>query len=229
MKRLAFPHLRRDRAAFTLLELLVVIFIIAILAGLLLPVMSNIRARGDNVQCVANLHQIGIAIGTYVADNDGTLPGPLSAGQYPTYTNTDTTSLANALVKYLSLPSATAAKQKAQIFLCPSYAKLVPALDSPVYAVDDISKAVPLVSPFGVSGGSQPLRLSALTGLIDSNGAPISLANTIALRDFTKEGATLATTWVTWTSAHPVHRDHLNALFYDWHVGAVDTVMLLPK
>jgi prepilin-type N-terminal cleavage/methylation domain-containing protein/prepilin-type processing-associated H-X9-DG protein len=236
MNRPAPSYHRKVRDAFTLVELLVVIAIIAVLAGLLLPVMSGIRARGDSITCTSNLRQIGAAIGSYVGDNDGILPGPVDAGQMPTYTSTSNTSLAFLLAKYLNLPTTPTGTQTAAIFLCPAYAKLVPKLDSPVYRVADISNAIVSptnpspVSPFGVTGGGQPWKLSALTGLADHNtGNAINLSSTIAIRDYVGASATLVTNWVTWSSAQPVHRDHVNVLYYDWHVGAADPNTLQPK
>jgi prepilin-type processing-associated H-X9-DG protein len=74
------------------------------------------------------------------------------------------------------------------------------------------------------------MRLSAINGLADkTTGNPISLASSIALRDFVAASGTLATTTVTFTSAKPVHGDHCNTLLYDWHVGAVDPNTLQPK
>jgi prepilin-type N-terminal cleavage/methylation domain-containing protein len=68
---------RIQRQGFTLIELLVVIAIIAVLAGLLLPVVSRMRSGSDVVQCKNNLRQIGIGI---KAHQDVTRSGP---NKYP--------------------------------------------------------------------------------------------------------------------------------------------------
>ena len=65
----------RPRArAFTLVELLVVIGIIAVLIGVLLPVLSGVSARGRDVKCQSNLRQIVQATFNYCAEHKGSMP-----------------------------------------------------------------------------------------------------------------------------------------------------------
>lgn len=60
--------------AFTLIEMLTVLAIIGILAGLLLPALSNAREKGRRIACSSNLHQIGIAILSYAGDHQNHVP-----------------------------------------------------------------------------------------------------------------------------------------------------------
>ena len=68
------------------MELLVVLAVIGILAALLLPVISRSKRKAQQTQCVGNLHQLGLALQNFVADNhaypsfvaamNGDNPGP---------------------------------------------------------------------------------------------------------------------------------------------------------
>ena len=66
--------LTSPRDGFTLVEMLVVIAIIALLAGLLLPTLSRAKEAGRAAACIGNLHQIGLALQVYVDGNNNRLP-----------------------------------------------------------------------------------------------------------------------------------------------------------
>lgn len=61
-------------AAFSLVELLVVIAIIAVLAALLLPALTNSKARAQRIECIADLKELGTAFQMFAHDHQGRFP-----------------------------------------------------------------------------------------------------------------------------------------------------------
>src|SRR6185436_11461156 len=117
----------RTQRAFTLVELLVVIGIIAVLIGILLPVMGRAREQGRRIACLSNLRQLHMAVMMY-EQAWKTLPGPTLpaifdyevvndpngpfAGASNDYYRARQLSNAEVLMKYLN--------NSRQVFYCPS-------------------------------------------------------------------------------------------------------------
>jgi prepilin-type N-terminal cleavage/methylation domain-containing protein len=76
------PYQTVRHRAFTLVELLVVIGIIAILIAILLPTLSKARQHARLVQCSSNLVQIGQALRMYANDHHDSFPGREETGRY---------------------------------------------------------------------------------------------------------------------------------------------------
>jgi prepilin-type processing-associated H-X9-DG protein len=62
------------RGGFSTVELLMVIALIAVLIGLLLPVLAHVRENGRRTACLSNLQQLHRAFALYAQDHDGNLP-----------------------------------------------------------------------------------------------------------------------------------------------------------
>jgi prepilin-type N-terminal cleavage/methylation domain-containing protein/prepilin-type processing-associated H-X9-DG protein len=111
---------RRRRRAFTLVELLVVIGIIALLVSILMPALSAARAQASRLKCSANLRTIGQTMHQYANDNKGYIPRDYSPGE-PGHIF-----WAEALAKYLlkNFPEVPFAQSNRDTVLGPWYMKV---------------------------------------------------------------------------------------------------------
>jgi len=98
-------------AAFTMLELLAAIAIIAILASLLIPMVSDMREKARSTKCLHNMRQIGTALTAYAAENDGYNP-PLVDSSGKDWDQ-------GAIFPYLPA-RANGNQRQSTVFICPS-------------------------------------------------------------------------------------------------------------
>ena len=70
-------------AGFTLIELLVVIAIIAVLAGLLLPVLGRAKEKARGAICLNNMGQLDLALSLFADDNNDRYPARTNANRWP--------------------------------------------------------------------------------------------------------------------------------------------------
>jgi len=125
--------LKLSRFGFTLVEMLVVISIIGLLAGLIFPAYSAVKRKSSQAACASNMKQVGMAINLFANDNDGWLPpGPdgqtinsfISDSRFGGDTSNvvDTSNLEYYLTNYITTKSIGGKKRKGNsVFCCPAH------------------------------------------------------------------------------------------------------------
>ena len=79
----AHPRPLRRQGAFSLLEVLVVLVIVALLAALGAPEYGRMMERAKSAACMGNLRAVGAALGSYLSDHDGRMPYINNPDPYP--------------------------------------------------------------------------------------------------------------------------------------------------
>ncbi|MFO1461863.1 MAG: prepilin-type N-terminal cleavage/methylation domain-containing protein [Verrucomicrobiota bacterium] len=107
--------------AFTLVELLVVVAIVAVLAGLLLPTLGRAKAKGLDAVCVSHLRQLGIATRTYAEDHHERLPSAELLPTLPVNPREPLPRICDLLAGYVGRVAGTNAPgSAATVFRCPA-------------------------------------------------------------------------------------------------------------
>lgn len=190
----------RMQHAFTLVEVLVVIAIIGVLAALSVPLLGKAMEKSRRIQCLSQLHQIGVASQSFAQDHNDRLPVQLwTNGCW--FTNHQHTVIATgALVRsscaFLAMSNELA---NPQLLMCPSE-KRHSASNWPSVRDDNVAYLV------GLQGAiSKPVSILAMDGNVTNTEGKWHL-------DLEKGGAYA----FAWTGSG--HRTGGNVLFADAHV-----------
>ena len=125
------------------MELLLVISVIALLAALLYPAIQRSRKAAETAACLGNLRQIGIAVQTYVNDNNGLMPS---------LQNRDSITNSASAMDTVLFPSPPASR----IFRCPSDRNQIFETTGSSYFWNFTVNGQDIARLFSIVGGTDP-------------------------------------------------------------------------
>jgi prepilin-type processing-associated H-X9-DG protein len=214
--------------AFTLVELLVVIGIIAVLVGLLLPALSKARDASNATKCASNMHQVGVAFCMYQSASRGFLPPYRLAATYvlPTIPPMN---YHPYIFEYL--PGLFQMQQGAFTWVCPSDNFFDPITEAPrskyyelTTGVLDVNFSYAFNRDIPMYSGTKSIYglVPGVTPATDTNPGIVSKvtnsAGFMVLHETNSEGADTYGTQAEYFRFNHNHNTVMNVLFMDGHV-----------
>lgn len=212
------PATSKSVTGFTLTELLVVITAMAILAALLLPVLSQARHRALRIQCLGNLHQLGTGLQIILA-SDHAYPSLLGG------TNGDGSWIGQLAFEGFNITTPLTNYIRTGIWRCPA-AQLL-NLDSNLlllsygYNNGGVVADENAENNFGLGGNPR-------TGVRVKESEVMNPAEMMAIGEVFRSrlNFTRDTTWAALPSAYRRHHGKANVAFCDGHTESATLISL---
>lgn len=194
-------------SAFTLIEMLIAIAVVAVLAMLLMPLTQNIREKASETQCVSNLRLLGQVTLLYAQDNEGKMPYIAASSSIPGSVDRH---WRRQFLPYLGM-EITAASVRDTPFICPPHRELIESKNGiggiPNYGMNIYLENLPLADI------EVPARTLLATEAKLIGASPSEQLNESGIKSAVPGGK--------------VHRGGQNILYVDGHIEWFENAQLL--